>query len=245
MKVTPIEEYEGWLWKREDLFTVEGVSEINGSKTRFLKNTLEKHLPEKYSDIIICAETNSHSFHTLSRLAQHYDKNLINIRPREKWASFVNKTNELFIWQAKEDSKKYEYGGIIATCSNLPNYIENLIVSCGSGHTLYGILKGLHRYGFNKNLRVFAIGNKPFWELGISKDIGAFISYSGINLVYLNRCQDNEVREGHKYQPSLSLDVEHELQTYRYVKEKLSNIIQGQKTLFWVTGNYNFLHAFE
>lgn len=240
--LTPIEEHDGWLWKRDDYFIMDGLPEVNGTKLRFLRDTLEKWLFTGYNVIAVRADRYSHSLCTLTRLASHYGKQIVNVATEEEFQALDHEDHVLGIRQSRDGAHRYDYHGIMNQCGNIPENVRNIIVPCGSGHTLYGIMRGLQ--GRSARTRVYAIGNKPLAALGIGPELMRLALTAGMELVYLNRRRDRpdygERMDTRGIAP-IPLDTHHELNAYLYAKEMLSDLLREQKILFWVVGNYNFL----
>lgn len=237
--LTPIEEHDGWLWKREDYFTMDGIARAN-------RDTLQKWQFTNYDTIAVYANPCSHSLFTLRNLAGYYNKRLINAKSEREFRELDKEEHVLAIRQARDAQYRYDYYGIAEQCANIQDDVRNIIVPCGSGHTLYGIMRGLANRspGFRERLRVYGIGNKPLDKLGIGPELVRLALISGIELVYLNRRRDRTdypERMDTRGMSPLPLDTHHELNACLYAREMLSDLLHGRrKTLFWVVGNYNF-----
>lgn len=246
-RLTPIEEHDGWLWKRDDYFTIDGLAEVNGTKLRFLRDALKKWQFTDYDTIAVVAQPRSHSLFTLRQLAELYKKRLVIAGDACEFQELANEENVLPIWQARDNNDHYSYYSIADQCMNIPDVVENIIVPCGSGHTLYGIMRGLmdRSSEFRKRFRVYGIGNKPLARMAIGQALMQMALASGIELVYLNRRRDRpdySERMDVQGMSPIPLDTHHELNAYLYAKEMLADLLYGRrKTLFWVVGNYNFL----
>lgn len=244
--LTPIEFYDGWYWKREDRFTLEGIANINGSKLRLFHDSLVSALSNKVIDTVaICKKPKSHTFYTMTHLCKCFNLKLINTDMLQENYDLDSQKNIFCIRHRYDNSSKYNYNSIAYQVNNIPSMVENIIVPCGSGHTLYGILTGLSTYhpvSF-QHFRVFAIGNKPFNYLGISKDIATLVMDQGIELLYFNYKRDYQVLR-FPSNPPFDLDTHFEFNVWRFAQRKLLPLLDA-KTLFWVTANYNFLHQDE
>ena len=118
---------------------------------------------------------------------------------------------------------------------NIPNELENLVVICGSGLNLLGILKGIVRYTkkvdnvYGITLSNFFNENKKLYY----DDLPTDEKYKG-NL--------NIIRSPYPYQRLLKtdipfLDMTYESKSWDYMK---NNIPPSNQTLFWCVGIRNY-----
>lgn len=132
--LTPVQEVDGLRIKRDDLYAPFGPGEVNGGKLRqcvMLVNSVKKD----YKSLLTYCSIHS---------------------PQAPITAAVARAKEL---AAQENSFIVQYGiniigygdtlltAVAAQTENLPDDIENLVMTCGSGITATGVMIGLHRYG--------------------------------------------------------------------------------------------------
>lgn len=132
--LTPVQEVDGLHIKRDDLYAPFGPGEVNGGKLRqcvMLVNSVKKD----YKSLLTYCSIHS---------------------PQAPITAAVARAKEL---AAQGNSFIVQYGiniigygdtlltAVAAQTENLPDDIENLVMTCGSGITATGVMIGLHRYG--------------------------------------------------------------------------------------------------
>lgn len=220
--LTPIEEFDGWLFKREDKFKPLDDSDINGSKCRLILHNLMLRADEIafFYDRKISLKSKgflSHSYHTNLAIANKLDFKIVT----DESGFNMNQRNN--------DPNHFCYDSIIKQVENIPKDLDCFVIACGSCQTLYGVLKGFKVYN-NLPKRIVAIGNKPYNSICYE-----YIREYGVE--FYNRTE-------HTYElvePPIQLDFKHEKRAWGFMKSCLD--IPSGKNLFWVTGNYNFLRA--
>lgn len=122
---------------------------------------------------------------------------------------------------------------VAAQAENLPDEIENLVMTCGSGITASGVMIGLHRYG--KSVKhVHLVATAPDRRAFIHENLkqyGADREFEYHDLFH---------RPGFQYEKSvtarwggISLHPHYEAKTMQWFK---SSGLAPESTLFWITG---------
>jgi len=267
---TPIQEHDGYLIKRDDLFNLGGIS---GGKVRQCLRIVYENLDEiksKYNGGLItgCGLPSPQST-IVSAVSKYFglkcivvspiynnskvDVNRINVSLSQKLGARVfgvgNPNPSGYKRDIKELQKEYgfyeikfvmESSSVIDTTShqvsNLPNNLGNLVVICGSGLNLFGILKGIVRY-----------------KKSVKNVYGITLSHHFNNnrkLYYDNLPSDEKydgelhiIRSKYEYRKLLKTDIpfcdwSYENKSWVWMQE---NIKPSTNTLFWVVGirNYN------
>lgn len=188
--LTPVQEVNGLLIKRDDLYTPMGAGEVNGGKLRQCMMLTDSVLAVDNGVSCLFTYCSIHSpqapitaasarLHGLScyivyggakvenikkspmpRLAMKYGANILIGARSGRHTILHARTRELaknkhgFIVQYGINLNGYGdvlLNAVAAQCKNLPDNIENLVMTCGSGITSSGVMIGLHKY--NKNVR--------------------------------------------------------------------------------------------
>lgn len=118
---------------------------------------------------------------------------------------------------------------------NIPEELDNLVITCGSGITTIGIIVGLHKF-HKKVKKIYLVCTAPNRDKliqGTIKRYGIKQSYTMVDLFHL---------KGFKYEVGVkeSLgDIEfhpnYEAKAYRWLKNNLN--YKEQKTLLWIVGS--------
>ena len=120
---------------------------------------------------------------------------------------------------------------------NIPDELDNLVVTCGSGITSTGILIGLKR--FNKKVKkIYFVATAPSREKSIKKTIeeqGLDIEYEMVDLFH---------RKGFLYEKpayaslgDITLHPNYEAKTYLWLVNESGINRKDHKTLFWIVGS--------
>lgn len=126
------------------------------------------------------------------------------------------------------------FSAISNQVKNLPNELDNLIITCGSGITTIGILLGLNKY--NKNVKnIYLVSTAPNRRKLIDKTLfmyGLFIKYKIIDLFHEKKF---------KYEKGISEDIDgirlhpnYEAKTFNWLKNNID--YKKEKTLLWIVG---------
>ena len=195
-ELTPVQEVNGLLIKRDDLYTPFGKGEVNGGKLRQCMMLTDSVLASEsgaeclftYCSIhspqapITAASARSHGLPCYSvyggakpenikalpmpRLAMKYGAEIIVGARSGRHSILYARTKSL---AEKKRGFIVQYGinligygdvlldAVAAQCENLPDKIENLVMTCGSGITASGVMIGLKKYGKEvKNVHLVA-----------------------------------------------------------------------------------------
>ncbi len=123
------------------------------------------------------------------------------------------------------------FGAVSAQVQNIPDELENLIVTCGSGITTIGIIKGIEAYGKHvKNVHVVStapdrsamiykhtgrevIVHDLFHSRGFAYEKGVELTYEGINL-----------------------HPNYEAKAFEWLQNESGINLHDSKSLFWIVG---------
>lgn len=221
-KLTPIESYGDWLFKRGDKFIL-GDDGVNGEKLRFILSTLTKkkeYIEKNHNGVVSC----------------------LNIKPNTNSSINVNLAcdilgleystsdeNGFLMTQSIDDASFYYYEDVIHQVENIPSDLDLFVISCGSCHTLYAVLCGFERYG-NKPKRIVAIGKKKPKTICYP-----LMERYGVEYYIRKNAQYNH------FEPPIELDYRHELHAWCFLHTHIPYDKDG-KNLFWITGNFNKFH---
>ena len=180
------------------------------------------------------------------------DVNRINVSLSQKLGARIygvgNRNPRGYKRDVKELNKKYGYyeikfgmesSSVIDTTSyqvkNIPNELDNLVVICGSGLNLLGILKGIVKYK-KKVDNVYAITLSKFFQENKK------LYYDGLLDKEKYKGQLHIIPSPYPYQKLLKTDIPFLDWTYENKSWvwMLNNIPPSNDTLFWVVGIRNY-----
>lgn len=126
------------------------------------------------------------------------------------------------------------FSAVSTQVQNIPDKIDNLVVTCGSGITSTGILFGIHE--FNKSVgRIVLVATAP----DRSKMINQYMDSKGINIEY--EIADLFHEKGFKYEKRLAKEFDgivlhpnYEAKTFNWLENNID--FEKEKTLFWIVG---------
>lgn len=206
MELTPIEEKNGYFFKRDDYYEFAG---IRGGKVRSAKRLIEKGMEQGYSTFTSAGSKQSPQIVILSRISEYYKVNFVAHCPSgelsEELKSIQNNKftqiiqhkpgyNSVIISRAKKYSKENNvyYIPFGMECReaieqtqeqvyNIPSGVNRIVVPVGSGMSLAGILNGLEKYKMN-HIPVLgvSVGADPIKRV---QKFNPFF-YSNFNIVY-------------------------------------------------------------
>lgn len=180
MKVTPIEKVGGIYVKRDDLFVYAGVngvkarttlrlidSESKGVVTAGVRNTSqgivvaniakEKGLPcvvfTPTGKVTVEMQEMQLAGAKVVQVAPGY-KSVVNARARE----FANKEGFTFVPHSMETTESID--AMAMQLINLPAGVKRIVVPCGSGMTMAGILHAVKNGGHNVHVVGIGVGGK-------------------------------------------------------------------------------------
>ena len=127
------------------------------------------------------------------------------------------------------------YSAISNQVENIPDELDNLIITCGSGITSCGVILGIKK--FNKKIKkIYLIATAPSRKKMIDKiikDNNIKINYEIIDLFH---------EKGFKYEKkvfetidNIKLHPNYEAKTYNWLKNNID--YKKQKTLLWIVGS--------
>jgi len=253
--ISPIETFDGYLIKRDDLFNLGGIS---GGKVRQCLRIVYENLDDikkNYdSGLITGCGLPSPQSTIVSAVSKYFglkcvvvspiydnskvDVNRINVSLSHKLGSKIYGVGnpnpsgyKLDVKKLKDEVGYYEikFGmnseSVIDTTShqvkNIPNELENLVVICGSGLNLLGILKGIVKYKKKVNnvygitlSKLFDENKKLYYDNLVDKE-----KYKG---------QLHIIRSPYPYQRLLKTDIPfcdwtYESKAYSFMTENIKH----------------------
>lgn len=247
--LTPIDFSEGIYFKREDQFTFHNV---NGGKVRSaLKLTQNAKM-----GLVTAGSRKSPQIQIISEIAKYNHLPFIAYAPMGELTTelLYAKNNGAIINQIpmgfnnnlikKSSRKALELGytyvpfgmdseevleEISNQVQNIPKECKRIVVTVGSGITLCGILRGLEKYGINKEILGIIVGANP--EKRLNKYVSANLFNSSLDwrgrckLVKSNKDYHDEVRD--TLFCGIDLDSIYEAKCIPYIEKG---------DLFWIIG---------
>ena len=223
-QLTPIEQYQNVLFKREDKFQPKLLGNANGSKLRVIVDTLlanykmfqqrgiklhSKSMSHTlYNCVVVCNMLNI-PITNYGEIGERYE-GLCNVMPRQMY----DLSDAIEFNQRKLDRSLIDSRGIVKQFENIPTNIKTIVVASGSGVTASIVQKYLPW------IHVVAVGNKP-------------INNPKIEFHYY----DDTITD---YPQPFQMDDKFERRMWNYVNHNMPELL-NETTLIWVTGNYNFL----
>jgi 1-aminocyclopropane-1-carboxylate deaminase/D-cysteine desulfhydrase-like pyridoxal-dependent ACC family enzyme len=144
---------------------------------------------------------------------------------------------------------KHAFGiirGIASQVQNLPNDIDNLIIPCGSGVSMAGIIVGLKLY----NKKVKRIVGIQISGYDRKQKINTILSQFDIKPdyeFYIDETYNYNKHVKYSINDNFDLSMVYEAKAYQYFQNRKQelNISDNEKTLFWCIGCNNFLYKDE
>lgn len=258
MELTPVEEFNGILLKRDDKFI---LGEVNGGKLRQAIYLIEKNLKTiktKHNNEVICScSIKSPQSSIISEVCKIYGLKCkivsyktkqpnINLTIAQKnkavliqspsgytsvIESIARKQSGFWINMGFESEEVIEAN--INQVMNLPNNLDYLVVPVGSAMNFISILKGIENYGIRiKNIVGVYVGKDPRPTL---KKYFSNPTYELIKSPY------NYGQELNYF--NYFFDPIYEAKAYDWIIKNLD--IKNNKILLWVVGKRNLNHPTE
>ena len=132
---------------------------------------------------------------------------------------------------------KLMFGAISKQVQNIPDNLENIVITCGSGITTIGIILGIYKY--KKNIKnIHLVGTAPVREDFIQR----ILSEYGINDCKLNY-HDLFHRKGFAYEKGveaiyhdITFHPQYEAKAFKWLVEESDINIHDNSCLLWVVG---------
>lgn len=181
--------------------------------------------------------------HHMPRLVKFYNAN-INFNCKSGRHSvlkhLINQiiTDDDFLVEYGINLNNYKNALLLSTANqvqNLPKYLNNLVITCGSGISAAGILIGLEQYHKKVN-NIFLINTAPNRDETIKKILNQFninINFNTLDLFHTENFK-YEKKENFIFD-KIKLHPNYEAKTLKYFLETPYN---KEKTLFWIIGAY-------
>lgn len=265
--LTPVEEHEGILLKREDLFQPFGPDTVNGGKLRQCYYLIED-IKDKYSKVISCCSIHSPQAPITSAVAHHFGlkceiyyggttpERLRKYRMADismrygAQLTIASKSgiHKILYHKARKladenhwfvvdygfnltDKRDLLLNAVSKQVQNIPDELDNLVITCGSGITTSGVLIGLKQYR-KKVKDIYLVCTAPNRTELIQKNVG--------NIPFAVHRIDLFHQPGFKYENGLieyidgiKLHPNYEAKTYNWLKRA---DLKG-KTLLWIVGS--------
>jgi 1-aminocyclopropane-1-carboxylate deaminase/D-cysteine desulfhydrase-like pyridoxal-dependent ACC family enzyme len=269
--LTPVQQVDGMLFKREDLYAPFGAGEVNGGKLRQCMLLVNK-IHESYDGLLTCCSIHSpqapitaatakafgmrcevlYGGTTKERLMQLQMPRLV-LRygaqitiagkcGRSKVLYYIaqrlqrEKGNRDYIIQYGINLTEHEdilLGAVAEQVRNIPDEINNLVLTCGSGITAIGVLAGIKQY--RKQVRnVHLVATAPDRRQMIHKALqkyGADRDFHYHDLFHTRGFSYEEpfcsIWGGIKLHPN------YEAKTMAWF---VGSGLRPEETLFWITG---------
>ena len=126
------------------------------------------------------------------------------------------------------------YSAVSNQVQNLPDYLDNLVVTCGSGITSIGVFLGLKK--FNKKVaHIYLVATAPDRRKLINESLlaaGIFPRYEYVDLFHSTNFRYE--KGFYEEVAGIKLHPNYEAKTYNWLKNNLD--FQKEKTLLWNTG---------
>lgn len=182
----------------------------------------------------------------MPRIAKKYGANIQIISKSGIHKILYNKArkiaedNNLFVIEYGFNIVDYSnilLGDISCQVENIPNNLDNLIITCGSGITTIGVLLGLNKY--NKNVKnIHLVGTAPNREKFI-KDTLKKYGCKQYNIIY----HDLFKRKGFVYEKGINvvyenikLHPQYEAKAFSCLYYEIGLDLHNEKNLFWIVG---------
>jgi 1-aminocyclopropane-1-carboxylate deaminase/D-cysteine desulfhydrase-like pyridoxal-dependent ACC family enzyme len=277
---TPVDEREGMLFKRDDLFVPFGAGSVNGGKLRQGSFLLAKAAQQGYQRVLtgcslvspqapMIAAVAEHfgmgcvvlyggtrmellEKRHMPRLAMHYGADIkiaksgranVLLHEAGKISAQSIPSHKDFIVLYGMNSKDPEhlvafYESTANQVRNLPDSLDHLAITCGSGITAAGVLYGLQKY--HKNVQeVWLLGTAPnrerkvrtrLFDLELHTKVPCRnAKFHYIDLYAEGMTYDKEIKGVHC--EDIDFHKHYEAKTYPWVRENLKG-----KICFWIIG---------
>lgn len=153
-------------------------------------------------------------------------------------AKEISKEENLFIVDYGFNITQYPnllFDAISSQVVNIPDYLDNLVITCGSGITTIGVLLGIAKYKKKVN-RVILVCTAPNRKELIDKNLranGVFQNYEMVDLFHQPKFKYEkgvfEELDG------ITLHPNYEAKSYRWLKNNID--YKREKTLLWIVGS--------
>lgn len=141
--LTPMQQVNGMWFKREDLYTPFGAGEVNGGKLRQCMLLVDK-IHQDYEGLVTCCSIHSPQAPITAATGR---SNVLYYISKQLKRTKANKDYIVLYGINLQEHEDILLGAVADQVRNLPDEINNLVLTCGSGITAIGVLAGLKRYG--------------------------------------------------------------------------------------------------
>lgn len=118
---------------------------------------------------------------------------------------------------------------------NLPDDLDNLVITCGSGITTLGVLIGLHR--FKKKVKnIYLICTAPNRKQMIDSNLEKYDIHMEYNMIDLFHMKGFKYERGVRAEcDGIVLHPNYEAKSYKWLTENIDT--KKEKTLLWIVGS--------
>ena len=230
--LTPIEEYDHILFKRDDLFMPFPNEKINGGKVRQAINLIYHNLDlirNEYNSKV----ATSCGIHVANRIANYSFDSVVSFHLRELRDEGQGKNFFIIKFGIDIDRNPVVIDCIANQVENLPDNLDNLVIPCGSGITSGAILRGIKKYG-KKVKAIYVVHVSSEDRRNIIKKIEDSVPYIYVKGTGYRYGQEVKITVDEK----LNLDSIYEAKAFDWMTKHIDS--KKERTLFWCVGNANF-----
>ena len=270
--LTPVEEYDGLLYKRDDLFLPFGKYGTSGGKVRqalsLIGENVDNIIENHKSTIVTHTQVHSTTGTILTRVAKHYNIKCIvcvggttskslkkhhMMMLAEYWGGHIRnvcghgmhapvmsrlrelvKQEKYFNAVFSDNVNLYPESVLDTTANqvkNIPDKLQNMVISVGSGIQMAGILRGIVKYKKQiENIYGVCIGPDRRKRIDYYANPFEYFPLPNYKMVTLDTQYGKGATE---FFDGGQMDELYEAKAYRWMKD---NINLKEKTLFWVVG---------
>lgn len=126
------------------------------------------------------------------------------------------------------------FSAISRQVENIPDYLDNLVITCGSGITTTGILLGLVKY--NKTVKnIYLVATAPDRQKLINDNLSKNNIFIDYNIVDLFHQKDFKYEKKlFKTFDNIELHPNYEAKTFNWLENNID--YNNEKTLLWIVG---------
>ena len=185
----------------------------------------------------------------MANISKEYNANIKIVAKTGRHNVLLNKAKEFaeqnnyFVVEYGFNIVKYPkllLDSIANQVENIPDSLDNLVITCGSGITTTGILIGLKK--FNKNVKnIYLVNTAPNRIKKITKNLNDYdIDSSDFNIKTIdlfNRSNFSYEKEVKVIYKGIELHPQYEAKAFSWLYYESGIDIHNNKTLFWIVGS--------
>jgi 1-aminocyclopropane-1-carboxylate deaminase/D-cysteine desulfhydrase-like pyridoxal-dependent ACC family enzyme len=270
--LTPVEQYDGLLYKRDDLFLPFGKYGTSGGKVRQALSLIGKNvdniIENHKSTIVTHTQVHSTTGTILTRVCKHYNLKCIvcvggttskslkkhhMMMLAEYWGGHIRnvcghgmhapvmsrlrelvKQEKYFNAVFSDNVNLYPESVLDTTANqvkNIPEKLDNMIISVGSGIQMAGILRGIVKHKKQvKNIYGVCIGPDRRKKINYYANPFEYFPLPNYKMITLDTTYGKGITE---FFDGGQMDELYEAKAFKWMKD---NIDTKEKTLFWIVG---------